>query len=117
MAFKFEELKVWQKALELTKEVHDLTQSFPKEEMYVLTSQMKRATDSIALNIAEGSTGQSDPEFKRFLGYAVRSGLEVVACLYVGKMRNIITEEDFNRLYDQLEETIIMLQALKKSMK
>ena len=46
--------------------------------MYVLTSQIKRAADSIALNIAEGSTGQSNPEFAKFLGYAIRSGIEVV---------------------------------------
>lgn len=117
MAFKFEELSVWQKALVLTKEVHDLTKDFPKEELYVLSSQMKRAADSIVLNIAEGSTGQSDPEFRKFIGYAVRSGMEVVACLHIGKMREIITEEDFSRFYNQLEEITKMLQALKKSIK
>ena len=60
MAFKFEKLVVWQKALDLTKDIHDMTSSFPKDEVYVLSSQMRRATDSIALNIAEGSTGQSN---------------------------------------------------------
>ena len=117
MAFKFEELSVWQKALVLTKEVHDLTKDFPKEELYVLSSQMKRAADSIVLNIAEGSTGQSDPEFRKFIGYAIRSGIEVVACLHIGKMREIITEEDFSRFYNQLEEITKMLQALRKSIK
>ncbi len=76
MAFKFEKLKVWQKSLDLSGEIHELTLSFPKEELYVLTSQIKRATDSIALNIAEGSTGQSNKEFNRFLGIALRSGIE-----------------------------------------
>ena len=117
MAFKFEELSVWQKALVLTKEVHDLTKDFPKEELYVLSSQMKRAADSIVLNIAEGSTGQSDPEFRKFIGYAIRSGIEVVACLHIEKMRKIITEEDFSRFYNQLEEITKMLQALRKSIK
>jgi len=56
MAFKFERLIVWQKALELSARIHDLTRTFPKDELYVLTSQIKRAADSIALNIAEGST-------------------------------------------------------------
>ena len=56
MAFKFERLTVWQKALEFTAHVHELTRTFPKEELYILTSQIKRAADSIALNIAEGST-------------------------------------------------------------
>ena len=108
---------MWQKALVLTKEVHDLTKDFPKEELYVLSSQMKRAADSIVLNIAEGSTGQSDPEFRKFIGYAIRSGIEVVACLHIEKMRKIITEEDFSRFYNQLEEITKMLQALRKSIK
>ena len=73
MAFKFEKLQVWQKALDLTEKVDYITRAFPGTELYVLTSQMKRAADSIALNIAEGSTGQSNAEFRKFLGYAVRS--------------------------------------------
>ena len=65
--FKFEKLKVWEKAIDLTKDIHDLTRKFPKEELFILTSQIKRAADSVALNIAEGSTGQSNAEFKRAL--------------------------------------------------
>lgn len=54
MAFKFEKLKVWQKALDLADEIDKMTKTFPKEEIYVLTSQVKRASDSISMNIAEG---------------------------------------------------------------
>ena len=68
MAFRFEELKVWQHALQLSNDIDLLTKEFPKTEMYSLSSQMKRAADSVVLNIAEGSTGQSKPEFKRFPG-------------------------------------------------
>jgi four helix bundle protein len=90
MAFKFEELKVWQRALDFTLAIHQVTLGFPKEELFVLSSKIKRAADSIALNIAEGSTGQSNPEFNKFLGYAVRSAIEVVSCLHIGRKRNII---------------------------
>lgn len=53
MAFKFESLKVWQKAVDFTTKIHELTKKFPNEELYILTGQIKRAADSIALNIAE----------------------------------------------------------------
>jgi len=85
MPFKFEKLIVWQKALDLTAIVHEATFNFPKEELYILTSQIKRAADSVALNIAEGSTGQSNAEFNKFLGYALRSDIEVVGCIYIAK--------------------------------
>lgn len=67
MAFRFEELRVWHIAADLSNEIDLLAKKFPVEERYSLASQMKRAADSVALNIAEGSTGQSIPEFKRFL--------------------------------------------------
>lgn len=76
--FKFERLTVWQKALELSVQIHETTRKFPREELYILTSQIKRAADSVGLNIAEGSTGQTNTEFKHFLGYAVRSAAYTV---------------------------------------
>ena len=117
MAFKFEKLKVWEKAIELANDVHVLTTKWPKEELFVLTSQMKRATDSISLNVTEGSTGQSNPEFSKFLGYAIRSALEVVNCLYLAKGRDLINTDEFNLFYEKLTEIIKMLQALRNSIK
>ena len=117
MALKFERLTVWQKAVELSFHVHELTRKFPREELYILTSQIKRAADSIALNIAEGSTGQTNAEFKQFLGYAIRSAIEVVACLYIGKRRGILTQHDFTRLYDEVVEVIKMTQGLRNSLR
>jgi four helix bundle protein len=117
MAFKFENLTVWQKSLDYTASIHTLTLTFPKDELFILTSQIKRAADSINLNIAEGSTGQSDAEFSKFLGYAIRSAIEVVSCLYVGAKRGLIKEEDFNRLYTEAEDIIRMTQALRNSIK
>lgn len=117
MAFKFEELKIWQKALEISFKVNELTKCFPKEEVYVLTSQIKRAADSISLNIAEGSTGQSDAEFNRFLGIAMRSAIEVIACLYIAKKRKIIEDVKFNELYSEIESLTISIQSLRKILK
>lgn len=114
MAFKFEKLEVWQDSIELTGLVHNISLKFPKEELYVLTAQIKRAADSVSLNIAEGSTGQSNPEFSKFLGYAIRSGIEVVGCLYIAKRRNIISEEDFKAIYDFVDKLVKRVQALRK---
>ena len=98
MAFKFEKLSVWQKSLDLADNINLLTKSFPKDEMFVLTSQIKRAADSVCLNIAEGSTGQSNAEYIRFLRYALRSDIEVVACLHLAKRRKYLLNEHFEAL-------------------
>ena len=77
--FKFEELIIWQKAMDFGEAITTMAHSFPKDEIYNLSSQIRRAVDSIALNIAEGSIGQSNPEFKKFMGYSIRSLAEVVS--------------------------------------
>lgn len=117
MSFKFEKLKVWQKALELADEIDQLTKTFPKEEVYILNSQIKRAADSVSLNIAEGSTGQSNAEFIRFLRYALRSDVEVVGCLHLARRRKYLQEEHFNKLYASCEEVLVMINGLIKSLK
>lgn len=95
MAFKFEKLTVWQQGLQLATEIHFLTKKFPKEELFILTSQIKKAADSVVLNIAEGSTLQSDKEFSRFLIIANRSALEVITCLFLAQNRNLISSDEF----------------------
>ncbi len=116
MAFRFEDLRVWQEALRLCNEIDLLTETFPKKELYSLSSQIKRAADSIVLNIAEGSTGQSIPEYKRFLRIALRSGIEVVACLFIGKTRNYIPQEIFQKFYKEYEILCKMITKLINSM-
>lgn len=117
MPFKFEKLIVWQKALDLSEEVHQLTKTFPKDELYILTSQIKRAADSVSLNIAEGSTGQTNPEFARFLSISLRSNIEVVGCIYLAKRRGYITEKWFEKIYKMCEEILVMINALRNSLK
>lgn len=116
MAFKFEKLIVWQKAVELSADVHELTLGFPKAELFILSSQIKRAADSVSLNIAEGSTGQSNAEFNRFIGYALRSDIEVVGCLHLAQKRNLLTAADFQKLYQQCEEILVMLNSLRNTL-
>lgn len=117
MPFKFEKLIVWQKATDLSEKVHELTKSFPKDELYILTSQIKRAADSVSLNIAEGSTGQSNLEFNRFLSYALRSDIEVVGCLHLALRRKYISKEEFEELCSYCEELLIMITSLRNTLK
>lgn len=101
MSFKFEKLIIWQRSMEFGEEIFQVSQNFPKEELFNLVSQIRRASDSIALNISEGSILQSKPEFKKFLGYSIRSLAEVVTCLYKAKNRKYITEKDFKKIYEE----------------
>ncbi|MGZ8541439.1 MAG: four helix bundle protein, partial [Chitinophagaceae bacterium] len=89
---------------------------FPSHELYSLSSQIRRAANSVSLNIVEGSTGLSNAEFKRFLRIANRSALEVVGCLFLAKRRAYIAEEKFSNLYDQVEILVKMIQALINSL-
>lgn len=117
MAFKFEKLIVWQKSLDLSDEVNQSAKSFPKDELYVLASQIKRAADSVSLNIAEGSTGQSNAEFSRFLGIALRSNIEVVGCIFLAQRRGYIKPEAFEKIYKMCEEILVMINSLRNSLK
>lgn len=116
MAFRFEDLLVWQKAMDLNDQINSLTKSFPKDELFILTSQIKRASDSVVLNIAEGSTGQTKPVFKNFLNYSLRSAIEVVSCLIIARRRGYITEEVFRPLYNDHEVLVKMITALRNSL-
>ncbi len=111
--FKFENLIVWQKAMELGELINSIAANFPPFELYNLSSQIRRAADSIALNISEGSIVQSQAEFQKFLGYSIRSLAEVVTCLYKAKNRKYISDKEFEELYDFSFNLINMLIAFR----
>lgn len=117
MRFKFEKLIIWQKAMDIGDDIDIMADNFPKKEIYNLSSQIRRAVDSIALNISEGSIGQSNPEQKKFTGYAIRSLAEVVTCLHKAKRRNYISEQEFNKYYDMSFHLMNMMIAFKNKVK
>ncbi|KHJ38901.1 four helix bundle protein [Pedobacter glucosidilyticus] len=117
MPFKFESLNVWNDAMELNDKIHLLTkQHFPKDEQFVLSPQIRRASDSIVLNIAEGCTGQSNATFKNFLNYSLRSGIEVISCLFLARRRNYIDETLFRSLYIEIEILSKKITALRNTL-
>jgi len=114
--FKFEDLKVYHKALDFVDLVYITTQSFPKNELYNLTSQFKRAAVSIALNIAEGQ-GDSNAQFNRFLQIAMDSVNECVVCSTIAKRQNFITDEQNENNRKKLAELSKMINGLQKYLK
>ena len=117
MTFKFEKLTIWQKAMDFGENIHQLVLKFPNYEMFALSSQSRKAADSIALNIAEGSIDQSNLEQKRFMSYSIRSLAEVITCLHKAKRRNYITEEEFHVRYEEAFNLMNMMVSFKRNIK
>lgn len=117
MELKFEKLIIWQKAMDYGESNNTLSYKFPKEDIYNLSSQIRRAVDSIALNISEGSTGQSNPEFRKFIGYAIRSLAEAVTCLHKAFRRDYIAKDEFGVQYEYAFNLMNMMVACKEKMK
>lgn len=111
--FAFEDLKVYQKALDFVDDAHNLSTEFPKQELYSLTSQLNRAAVSIALNIAEGS-GDTNAQFNRFLQIAIDSVKECVVCSTIAKRRKYISDEADIEIRKSLEELSKMITGLQK---
>lgn len=115
-SFKFEDLKVYQKALDYVDEVYDLTKKFPKDERYGLTTQFIRAAVSISLNIAEGA-GDTNAQFNRYLQIAWDSAKECVVCSTIARRQKIITEKEDIDMRVKLAELSKMIVSLQKYLK
>lgn len=116
MTFKFENLEVWQLALDYVDWMYRISEELPPKEQYNLASQLIRAATSIALNIAEGSTGQSNAEQNRFLGMAVRSLMETVACQRLITRRYSIPEDLMTRADKMAQELAMKLHAFRRAL-
>jgi four helix bundle protein len=114
MSYRFEELEVWHLARQFVKVICIVTKDFPKDEQFGLTSQLRRASLSIMLNIAEGSDRKSDKEFIRFLRISYTSLQEVIAGSYVALDQEYISRERFSFIYESSHKIGKKLNALIK---
>lgn len=113
---KFEKLEVWRLAIEYTDLCYTIAEKLPRREQYNLASQIQRAAVSVALNIAEGSTGQSDPEQARFLAMAIRSLMETVACQHLIYRRSYLDDIALLReAYQASEKLAAKLLAMRRA--
>ena len=117
MTYKFQKLEIYQLALEYITFIYELSDRLPASENFNLKSQITRATTSIALNIAEGSTSQSDAEQSRFLGMALRSLVETVACQDVIERRKYVTSEELQPSRELGSKLFAKIQAMKRFLK
>lgn len=117
MPYKFEQLDVWKLSLDYIDLVYKVAEQLPRHEDYNLKSQITRAATSIALNIAEGSQGQSDAEQAGFLGMAIRSLVETVACQKIIQRRAYLQDEGLlQKAYDDSQLLAKKLQNFRKSL-
>jgi four helix bundle protein len=111
---KFEEIKAWQKARELTNRIYEISSNNEFSNDFTLKGQIRKASISIMLNISEGYARKSHREFKKFLNYAHGSCAEVQSAIYIALDQKYITQENFDNLYLQTEEISKMINNFTK---
>ncbi|MFN0082879.1 MAG: four helix bundle protein [Ferruginibacter sp.] len=113
----FKELKFWQKAVDLSVMVYKITANFPAEQKFGLVSQLRRATISIASNIAEGASRNSDKEFLHFLSLSTGSAFEIETQLIIATKLNFVDQNQLENLLKQLTEIQKMIYSFSKKLK
>jgi len=113
--FNFERLEVWQKSVQFVGVIYRLTKSFPSDERFGLTNQIRRAAASISSNIAEGAARPA-ADNARFIGYASGSLYEVLTQAIISRNEGFLSPEAYNQLYRDAEEISRMLSGLRKSL-
>jgi four helix bundle protein len=112
----YRDLILWQKSVALVTDVYGLTRTFPKDEVYGLTSQIRRAGVSIPANIAEGQGRLSTGEFKQFLGHARGSMFELESHTLIARNLNYLSEESARSVVERIHELGRLLNGLLKSL-
>jgi len=113
--FSFEKLKVWQEAIDFSVEIYNLTKSFPSDEKYGITSQLKRASNSISANIAEGTSRITNKDKAHFSTIAFSSTMEVLNHIILCKKLQFINDEVNTDLRNRIYKISNMINALRKS--
>ncbi|MFA5423457.1 MAG: four helix bundle protein [Phycisphaerae bacterium] len=113
----YKDLNVWQKGIEIVDKIYELTDSFPKSELYGLAGQMRRAAVSIASNIAEGFARKSNKEYKQFLYISLGSCAELDTQLVIAGRRNYIADKDARELAEEINHESRMLSSLINKLK
>ena len=117
MEYAFKNLDIWQKGMVLVEEVYKISDNFPDKERFALSSQLRRATISVPLNIAEGSARRSRKEFGSFLRIALGSLVEALTCLEISEKMGYVCVEDNDKIKKIVEEIYFKILRLEKVLK
>lgn len=117
MGYKFQDLEVYKLSLDYLDQLYGLAALLPDTGRFNLKNQLERSATSIVLNIAEGSTGLSDVEQKRFLSMASRSYLETIACLDIMVRRKYVQDHQLQSISELGHRLFVKLQAFRKALK
>lgn len=113
----FRDLLIWQKAMSLVTKTYQITQKFPKEELFGLTSQIRRSAISLPSNIAEGYGRDSNKEYLRFIKIVIGSLFEFQTQIEIAKNINYLNENEFKNLYEETRELEAMIISFSKRLK
>ena len=112
----FRDLFIWQKAMTLVTNTYQITQQFPNEELFGLTSQIRRSAVSTPSNIAEGYGRESQKDFLRFINFAVNSLFELQTQIEIANNINYLNETEFNNIFEKTRELEAMMIAFSKKL-
>ena len=113
---QFKELLIWKKSRQFCSEIYFITSSFPSDEKFGITNQLRRASVSIPSNIAEGSSRNSNKDFSRFLEIAIGSAYEIETQLLIASDLGFIKSDKLEPLIIQLEEIIKMISKFRSTL-
>ncbi len=116
MKFRFEDFEIWQASRKFVSQIYRVTKNFPVDEKFGLIDQLRRASVSISLNIAEGSDRRSDVEFRRYLRMAISSIDEVISGLYIALDLNYLSHIEFKELYEDSHMIAAKINAFIKQL-
>jgi four helix bundle protein len=109
MAESYKNLKIWNDAVILASDIYSLTKKFPKEEIFGITSQLRRAVVSISSNVAEGSSRSSKKEYVRFIDIAIGSLHEVESLLQIANNLQYLSENEYAKIIEQISKLGILI--------
>jgi four helix bundle protein len=112
----FRKLKVYERSVVYATRIYRITRDFPQEELYGLTSQLRRAASSIVLNIAEGAGNIGNREFMRFLNFSIRSGYECIACCDLARSVGALEPSVAEELTHEADQIIAMMVGLRRTL-